>query len=228
MAKKYALVAEKRDRAGKGVARALRRENRIPAVVYGDGKEPVLISVLERDLMKEYLKGYMLTHLCDLDAGGQKTLCLARDVQIHPVTDRVEHVDFLRVSPKTKINVEVPVHFINQEEAPALKAGGVLNIVNHTLNLLCAATEIPEAIEVDMTGVEIGDSIRMDRVKLPKGVEPSDHDPEHVLATMMAPKSAAADEAADAAAAEAASAASAAAAAPAAGAAAGEKKEEKK
>ncbi|MBI2233676.1 MAG: hypothetical protein HYU57_01490 [Micavibrio aeruginosavorus] len=100
-------------------------------------------------------------------------------------------------------------------------------MVNHTLDLICAATEIPEFIEVDMTGIEIGDSIRMDRVKMPKGVEPSDHDPEHVLATMMAPKSAAADEAADAAAAEAASAASAAAAAPAA-APAGEKKEEKK
>ncbi len=213
MAKKYALLAEKRDRAGKGVARALRREHKIPAVVYGDGKEPVLISVTEKDLMKEYMKGYMQTHLCDLDAGGQKILCLARDVQTHPVTDRVEHVDFLRVSAKTRINVDVPVHFINQEAAPGIKAGGVLNIVNHMLELSCAATEIPEFIEVDMTGVEVGDSMRMDRVKLPKGVEPVDHDPEHTLATLMAPKAAVADEAADAASAAAASAASTAAAA---------------
>lgn len=227
MAKKYALVAEKRDRAGKGVARALRRENRVPAVVYGDGKEPVLISVNERELMKEYMKGYMMTHLCDLDAGGQKVLCLARDIQTHPVSDRVEHIDFLRVSPKTKISVEVPVHFINQDAAPGIKAGGVMNIVNHTLELECVATDIPEFIEVDMTGIEIGDAMRMDRVKMPSGAVPKDADPEHVLATLVAPKSAAADEAKDAEVA-AASAAASAAAAPGAAAPAGDKKEEKK
>lgn len=217
MAKKYALLAEKRDRAGKGVARALRREHRVPAVVYGDGKEPVLISVLEKELTKEYLRGYMQTHLCDLDAGGQKILCLARDVQLHPVTDRVEHVDFLRVSAKTKINVDVPVHFINQDAAPGIKAGGVLNIVSHTMELLCSATEIPEFVEVDMTGVEIGDALRMDRVKLPSGVEAVDDDPDHTLATLIAPKTSTADDAADEAAASAASAASAATAAAAAG-----------
>jgi large subunit ribosomal protein L25 len=214
MSKNYALTAEKRDRAGKGVARALRRENKIPAVIYGDGKEPVLISLGEKEITLQYLKGYMSTHLCDLTVDGAKQLCIARDIQTHPVTDRIEHTDFLRVTAKTKIAVAVPVHFVNQEASPGMKAAGVLNIVSHELELLCSATDIPEFIEVDMTGVEIGDSIRMDKAKLPKGAEPTDDDPEHVLATIAAPKAAKADEEADAAVAAAASAASAAAAAP--------------
>lgn len=214
MAKNYALTAEKRDRAGKGVARALRRELRIPAVIYGDGKEPVMISMVEKDITLQYLKGYMSTHLCDLTVDGAKQLCIARDVQIHPVTDRVEHADFLRVTPKTKIAVEVPVHFINQEASPGMKAAGVLNIVSHELELMCSATDIPEFIEVDLTGVEIGDSVRMDKAKLPKGAIPTIDDEDHVLATIAAPKGAKADEEADAAVAAAASAASAAAAAP--------------
>src|SRR5688500_1208389 len=193
MAKKYTLLAEKRDRAGKGVARALRREKRIPAVVYGDRKEPVLISLLEKDVTKEYMKGFMSTHLCDLDVGGTKQLCIARDVQLHPVTDRVEHADFLRVTPKTKITVDVPLHLVNHEASPGLKVGGVLNMVHHEIEMTCSATDIPEFIELDLTGAEIGDSIRMSQVKIPAGAIPSLDDPEEVLITMVAPKSAAAD-----------------------------------
>jgi large subunit ribosomal protein L25 len=238
MAKNYALTAEKRDRAGKGVARALRRDKRVPAVVYGDSKEPILISLLEKEISLEHQKGFMFTHLCDLNIGGTKQLCLVRDVQTHPVTDRIEHADFLRVTTKTKIAVDVPVHFTGHEASPGLKAGGVLNVVSHELELMCSATDIPEHIEVDLSGVEIGDSIRMDKIKLPKGTEATNDDPEHVIATLVAPKSAKADEEADAAVAAAAAAASAAAvpgaavpgAAPAAGAAAKApaKKEEKK
>ncbi len=231
MAKNYALTAEKRDRAGKGVARALRRELKIPAVIYGDGKEPVLISMVQKDITLQYLKGYMSTHLCDLTVDGAKQLCIARDVQTHPVTDRIEHADFLRVTPKTKIAIDVPVHFINQEASPGMKAAGVLNIVSHELELLCSATDIPEFIEVDLTGVEIGDSVRMDKVKLPKGAVPTNDDEDHVLATIAAPKGAKADEEADAAISAAASAASAAAAAPGgapAAAAPAAKKEDKK
>lgn len=228
MSKNYALTAEKRDRAGKGVARALRRENKVPAVIYGDGKEPVTISLGEKEITMQYLKGYMSTHLCDLTVDGSKQLCIARDIQTHPVTDRIEHADFLRVTAKTKIAVAVPVHFINQEASPGMKASGVLNIVSHELELLCSATDIPEFLEVDMTGTEIGDSIRMDKVKLPKGAVPTDDDEEHVLATIAAPKAAKADEEADAAVAAAASAASAAAAAPGGAPAADAKKEEKK
>ena len=91
MSKNYALSAEKRDRAGKGVARALRREKKIPAVVYGDNKEPVLISLTEKEISKEYQRGHMYTHLCDLTIDGGKQLCIARDIQLHPVSDRIEH-----------------------------------------------------------------------------------------------------------------------------------------
>jgi large subunit ribosomal protein L25 len=226
MAKKFALVAEKRDRAGKGVARALRLQNRIPSVLYGDKKEPVLISIAEKELKKEYQKGYLYTHLCDLEIDGKVHLCLARDVQLHPVTDRIEHVDFLRVTPKTKIAVEVPVHFINQENCAPLKAGGVLNIVRHEVELECSATDIPEFIEVDVGGFGFGDSIRISNAKLPANTKPT-IDRDFVLATVMASRAAsAADEEADAATAAAAAAASAAAAGTAA--APAEKKDEKK
>lgn len=230
--KKYTLVAEKRDRAGKGVARALRLQQRIPAVIYGDKKEPVLISVLDKDLTLEYKKGYMFTHLCDLEIDGKKELCLARDVQLHPVSDKIEHADFLRVSPKTKINVEIPVHFINQENSAPLKAGGVLNIVRHEVEMECSATDIPEFIEVDISSYDFGDSIRISAAKMPANVKPV-MERDFVLATMAASRAAtSADDEADAAVAAAASAASAAAlpAAPgaAAPAAAGDKKDEKK
>lgn len=211
MAKNYALLAEKRDRAGKGVARALRREKRIPAVIYGDNKEPVLISLLEKDITKEYMRGTMLTHLCDLNVDGGKQLCLARDVQLHPVTDRIEHADFLRVTPKTKIVVDVPVHFLNQETSPGLKAGGVLNIVAHELPVLCSATDIPESIDVDLAKAEVGDSLRLAGSKLRSSAVPVDNDPEFVLATILAPRTSNADDAADAAVAAAAAAESAAA-----------------
>src|SRR5262245_20494073 len=118
----YAVKAQTRDRAGKGVARELRRQNKVPAVIYGDNKEPVKISLDAKEINMEYNKGHMLTSLCDLDVDGGKHQVLARDVQLHPVTDRVEHVDFLRVNAKTKIAVMVPVHFINEQDCPGLVA----------------------------------------------------------------------------------------------------------
>lgn len=190
MAKKYTLLAEKRDRAGKGVARALRLQHKVPAVIYGDKKEPVLIALPEKEVVKEYMHGYMFTHLCELDIAGKKELCLARDVQTHPVTDRIEHIDFLRVSPKTKINVQVPVHFINQDKSAALKAGGVLNVVRHEAELECSATDIPEYIEVDISEFKFGDSIRISHAALPPGATPS-VDRDFVLATMVASRAAA-------------------------------------
>ena len=183
MSKNFALKAEKRERAGKGVARALRREDKIPGVVYGDHKEPVMISMPAKEVGLEYNKGHMFTTLCDLDVSGDKHLVLARDIQLHPVTDRVLHVDFLRVSPKTKLNVMVPVHFINEEECPGIKEKGILNVVRHEVELTCAATTIPEAIEVDLTPFEIGDAIKISAASMPQGAIPAITDRDFTIAT---------------------------------------------
>ncbi|MCB1556112.1 MAG: 50S ribosomal protein L25/general stress protein Ctc [Alphaproteobacteria bacterium] len=212
--KHFALKADKRDRAGKGVARALRREDRLPGVVYGDHKEPVLISLPAKEVGIEYHKGHMFTNLCDLDVAGDKMMVLARDVQLHPVTDRVLHVDFLRVTPKTKINVMVPVHFTNQDQCPGIHNKGTLNVVRHEVELMCAATAIPETLDIDLSAFAIGDTIKISAAAMPSGAAPVIDDRDFTIATIVAPKSAAAvaaeeaaEEAAETAAAEAAEAA---------------------
>lgn len=211
MSKNYALTASKRERAGKGVARALRRENNIPAVIYGDNKEPVMISMPLKDVSIRFQQGGMLTHICELTVDGTKHTVLARDVQLNPVTDRIEHVDFMRVGAKTKLTVHVPIHFVNQEVSPGIKAKGVLNIVHHDLTLRCAAGDIPEALEIDLSTAELGASLHLSDIKLPKGAEVMGHKNDNItIATIVMPV---VKE-------EAAPAADAAAAAPAAGAAA--------
>lgn len=199
MSKNYAMAAQKRERAGKGVARTLRREGRVPAVVYGDNKEPVKISLNANAINIEYNKGHMFTNLCDLDVEGQKHLVLARDVQLHPVSDLVEHVDFLRVGPKTKIAVMVPVHFIDQDKCPGLDRKGILNIVRHEVELWCIATDIPEQIDVSVAGKDFGDAIKISNAKLPAGTSPVITNRDFTIATMVAPKTAAQEEAEEAA-----------------------------
>lgn len=194
MSKKYALKAAKRERAGKGVARSLRREGRIPAVIYGDNKEPVKISLSENTIHTEYNKGHMYTNLCDLDVEGETLLVLARDVQLHPVTDRVEHVDFLRVSAKTKIAVMVPVHFINHEKSPGIFQKGILNVVRHDVELYCNATDIPESIDVDLDGKELGDAIKISDARLPADAKPVISNRNFTIATLVAPKTGAEEE----------------------------------
>lgn len=169
MSKQYTLAANMRDRAGKGVARAIRRELSVPAVIYGDNKPPVMISLPDKELWIEYNKGHMHTNLVELNVGGEKVLALARDIQTHPVTDRIEHVDFMRVGPKTKIAVKVPFHFTNQDKSPGLKAKGILNIVRHELEIRCLAMNIPENLEVDLSSAEVGAMIKIGSIKLPEG-----------------------------------------------------------
>lgn len=212
MSKNYALTAQKRDRAGKGVARALRRENRVPSVIYGDNKEPVMISFSEKDVTLQFHKGGMRTHICDLTVDGDKIQVMARDVQFNPVTDRIEHIDFMRVTAKTKVTVHVPIHFTNQEVSPGMKAKGVLNIIHHDLSLRCSATAVPEYLEVDLSKAELGDALHLSDIVLPKGAEVMGHnDANFTLATIVAPVVKGGDEA---------EATATAAAAPAAGAAA--------
>ena len=191
MAKTYALKAASRDRAGKGVARSLRREGKTPAVIYGDKKEPVKITLNQNEINVEYRRGQMYTTLCDLEVeGGDKHLVLARDVQLHPVTDVVEHVDFMRVTKKTKIAVMVPVNMVNEEESPGIQKKGVLNVVRHEVELLCSAMEIPDSIDVNLEGKEIGDSVNISDANLPEGVKPVIDDRDFTIATLIAPKKA--------------------------------------
>ncbi|MCE9507180.1 MAG: 50S ribosomal protein L25/general stress protein Ctc [Alphaproteobacteria bacterium] len=159
--KNTALTALARAKAGKGAARATRRTGQTPGVIYGDNKEAVLISVLEKDLMKSISKQSFFTSLCDLDVAGKKFMVLPRDVQLDPVNDRPVHVDFLRVTDKTIIRVGVPVHVINQKDCPGLTKGGVLNLVSHEIEVYCRATDIPAEFTVDLAGLDVGHSIHI-------------------------------------------------------------------
>ncbi len=188
MTKHYALSAEKRERAGKGVARELRRESKIPGVIYGDGKEAETIQMPVKEITLEYQKGHMFTNLCDLDVSGKKQLVLLRDIQLDPVKDTVLHVDFMRVTPKTTITVNVPVHFLNEENCPGVKNKGSLTIVRHELELVCKATEIPEQIEVDLMPYDIGDAVKISSVKLPSGVKPAESRRDYTIATIAPPR----------------------------------------
>ena len=188
MPKQINLSASKRERAGKGVARALRRENQIPAVIYGDNKAPVTISMAAKEANLEFNKGHMFTSLCELDVDGEKALVLARDVQLHPVMDNVLHIDFLRVSDKTTITVAVPVSYINQEEAKYVDEKGVFNINRYEVEVNCKAKNIPDEIIVDVKDFDIGDSIKISDAQMPDGAKPAIDDRDFTLATISAPR----------------------------------------
>ncbi|MCB1532537.1 MAG: 50S ribosomal protein L25/general stress protein Ctc [Alphaproteobacteria bacterium] len=188
MSNHYAFKAAKRDGAGKGTARALRREGRVPAVIYGDNKEPLNISIPANDINVEYNKGRMRITLCDMNVDGETHLVLARDIQLHPVTDIVLHADFLRVTDKTKIAVAVPVQLINEDKCPGIRNGGVLDMVRFRVELYCSAMNIPEFIEVDMEGKEIGDTAKISDAKLPEGVKPVIEGRNFAIANIAAPK----------------------------------------
>ena len=181
------LPAETRDRAGKGASRALRREGRVPAVIYGGNEEPLSIHVEEKLLRKQLGTGHFFNSVVDVEVDGKLMRTLPKDVAFHPVNDRPLHVDFLRISKDSKVHVNVPVVFANEEASPGLKRGGVLNIVRHELDLVCASDNIPEEIAIDVTGFDVGDSIHISHVKLPAGVESAITDRDFTIATIIAP-----------------------------------------
>jgi len=206
------LVAQPRDRAGKGVARATRREGRVPAVIYGGKEPPVLVALELKDLARRAHSAAFFNHLIELDVDGKKHRVLPRDVQFHPLNENPIHVDFLRVAKDATIEVAVPVEFVNQDASPGLKRGGVLNIVRHEIDLVCPVEAIPDHITIDMTGFEVGDSVHISHVKLPANVTSSIADRDFTIATIVAPSGLKSDDAAADAAEAAASAASSAAA----------------
>jgi large subunit ribosomal protein L25 len=187
MAEVNVLAAEIRERAGKGAARATRRAGRIPAVIYGNKLDPIMISVDPIELNKELNTPGFFGRVFEITVGKDTMRVLPRDVQFHPVNDRPLHVDFLRFSADTRVNVEVTVLFLNEEDSPGLKRGGVLNIVRRELELVCAPDIIPETIEVDLTGMEIGDSVHFSQITLPEGVESAITDRDFTIATVAAP-----------------------------------------
>ncbi|KQZ62525.1 50S ribosomal protein L25 [Sphingopyxis sp. Root1497] len=187
MSDQLVLSAETRDRGGKGASRELRRNGRVPAVVYGGKEEPLMIHVEEKLLMKQLMTGHFMNSVVMIEVDGKQVRTLPKDVAFHPVKDRPIHADFLRISKDAKVNVAVPVIFANEEASPGLKRGGVLNIVRHELELVCDAANIPDDISIDVTGFDVGDSIHISHVKLPKGSESAITDRDFTIATIVAP-----------------------------------------
>src|SRR6476646_6192881 len=194
MSDQLTLPAETRDRAGKGASRALRRDGRVPAVVYGEKKEPLSIHVEEKLLTKMLHTGHFMNSVVMIDYKGKAHRTLPKAVDFHPVTSRPIHVDFLRIGEHTKVTVGVPVRFDNEEDSPGLKRGGVLNVVQHELELVCDAASIPNEIHIDLTGLEIGDSVHIGQVKLPDGVTAANQDEDFTVATIVAPSAMKAEE----------------------------------
>lgn len=182
-----ALAATARDRAGKGTARAVRREGQIPAVIYGNKEKPVMISLDYSKFHRELHRPGFFTHLFDITVDGATHRVLPRDVQLDPVYDRPLHVDFLRVGDTTEITLKVPVEFVNVETCPGIKKGGVLNVVRHDIEVFALAGNLPEKIIVDLAGFEVGASVHISAVKLPEGVRPTIDDRDFTVATIAAP-----------------------------------------
>jgi len=198
MADRAMIVAEPRAARGKGGARAGRRAGRLPGVVYGRGEATVPVSVDAATLSLEYRRGGFFSRLYELTLAGEAMRVLPRDVQLDPVTDVPLHVDFLRLAADSRIDVDVAVHFVNDEECPGLRRGGVLNVVRHSVELNCRADAIPEFVTVDLTGLDIGDSVHISAVPLPEGVHPTIADRDFTVATIAAPTVVAEEEAAEA------------------------------
>ena len=187
MASSYELKASARDRVGKGAARSLRREGLLPAVIYGDKKPALPITIPVKETTLTLHKGGFLTHIGTIDVDGEKHQVIAKDFQLHPVRDDVLHVDFLRVSGNTTLTVDIPVTFINEETCPGLKKGGMLNVVRHTVELIVPANAIPETLVFDLAKVDIGDTLHISATTLPEGAQPTITDRDFTVATLAAP-----------------------------------------
>ena len=185
MAEAIELKAWARGRSGKGGARAERREGRVPGTLYGDKQEPQTISVDYRAVNQQLHTGHFQSTIYVLDVEGKKTRVIPRAVQLDPVRDFPIHVDFLRLGKDALVTVEVPVRFLNEAASPGLKRGGVLNIVRHEIPVRCPADAIPDHFEVDLTGLEIGDSVHISAVKLPEGVKPTVTERDFTVATIV-------------------------------------------
>ena len=187
MSEIYELKAEARERAGKGAARAVRRQGKVPAIIYGDKKPPLPVSLAYKDVFMKLHGGGFLTTLAMIDVNGEKIRVIPKDYQLDPVRDFPMHVDFLRVAAGAKLTLEIPMQFINDEESPGIARGGVLNVVRHTVELEVLADAIPETLVADLTGLDIGDAVHISDIDLPDGAMPTITDRDFTIATVAAP-----------------------------------------
>ena len=187
MSDTYVLEGQLRERTGKGAARELRRNSMVPCVIYGDKKDPVSIALPYKELSMKIHGGGFMTTIATLKVDGTDHKVLPKDYQLHPVRDFIEHVDFLRVSDKTIVTVEIPVVFENDDVSPGLKRGGVLNVVRYAVEVNVPANKIPENFVIDLSPFDLGDSINISSVSLPEGVEPTITDRDFTIATIASP-----------------------------------------
>ena len=181
------LNVTSRKKVGTNSSKKIRNEKQIPAIIYGDGKEPQPISLNVTDLRKEINNSAFLNKLYDLSIDKNKIRVIVQDVSQHPVTDQLEHIDFLRVNEKTKVTIEVPVKFINETLSPGIKRGGVLNVVRYTVEVICPVNKIPESFEFNLEGLEIGDSIHISHTNIDDGIETTIKDRDFTVASILAP-----------------------------------------
>ncbi len=181
------LEIQSRERAGKGSSRAARRDGLVPAVIYGDKKDPLMINIKRNDLVRILNRGGFMTHVLDLKINGDAHRVLPRDLQRHPVTEAPLHVDFLRLSAGATIEIDVPVTFIRSEESPGLARGGVLNVVRHAIEVIAPMDAIPEGFTVSLEGLDIGDSVHVSSIPMPEGVVLTITDRDFTVATIAAP-----------------------------------------
>jgi large subunit ribosomal protein L25 len=189
MSDSLALKADARPKAGKGASRAARRAGQVPCVIYGAKQAPDAIQVSENDVRKLINTGHFTTAIIEIDVAGKKQKALMRDIQLHPVSERPVHIDFLRVDASTKVHVKVPVHFKDQVESPGIKRGGVLNIVHHEIELECPAGSIPDEVLISLKGLDVGATIHLADIVLPAGVKPHVREKDFTVATIIAPSS---------------------------------------
>ncbi|MBS0294831.1 MAG: 50S ribosomal protein L25/general stress protein Ctc [Proteobacteria bacterium] len=178
------LNVEVRERTGTGGARSVRTQDKVPGILYGGALGPVPIAVNTNEFRKALYTGKLLGHLVTLKYGDESQPVIAKDVQFDPVSDKPLHFDLLRVDEHADVRIAVPVHFKNHEASPGIKRGGTLNAVRHDLEIWAPADHIPEDIIIDLTGLEIGDQVRISAVKLPEGVRSAITDRDFVIATI--------------------------------------------
>lgn len=181
------LAAEAREQVGKGASRSLRREGRVPAVIYGAKQDPAAIHVEEKELYRLLMTGHFMNSVVMIEVGGASVRTLPKDVAFDPVTDRPVHADFLRIAEHATVTVQVPVRFTDEEKSPGIKRGGVLNIVRHELELVVDAAEIPDDVAVSLAGFDVGESIHISSVTLPAGAKSAITDRDFTIATIAAP-----------------------------------------